>query len=332
MQPYRRSLATGIFYASIGLAAAAEPAFGQPASALSRIQIEAARLASQMMQLWKEERLLRGHGVDRKLDPTGSGLIGLRDSPVTSIRGNLIAKRSSVNPNLSAAIVAMFVQAGLGRDDTVAVCWTSSYPAMNICLSAAMEKMALQPICVASGSSSQYGANFPNMLWIDFERVLHERRLISFRSEAASIGGSGDRGLNLDLEGRKIIVASIERNGLPLLQPHSYRDAVDRRMQILNTASAGRPIKAYINVGGGSASVGRVAGKALYQPGLNLSPSRHALAIDSVMTRFARRGLPVIHLVEIDRLAASYTLPVPPRSFPDVREDQLVALHQEPGS
>jgi hypothetical protein len=91
-------------------------------------------------------------------------------------------------------------------------------------------------------------------------------------------------------------------------------------MQVYEQAAAGAPIAAYINVGGGAASVGRTEGKKLYRPGLNLTPPEGATEVDSVLTRFASEGVPVIHLVEIGELAAEFGLPLGPQVRPEVGE------------
>jgi hypothetical protein len=89
-------------------------------------------------------------------------------------------------------------------------------------------------------------------------------------------------------------------------------------MQVFMAQSRGAPIKAYINVGGGAVSVGRATGKKRYRPGLNLQPPPSALEIDSVMTRFMKRKTPIIHLVDVGRLAAMYGLPEAPTTMPAV--------------
>ena len=80
-----------------------------------------------------------------------------------------------------------------------------------------------------------------------------------------------------------------------------------------------------MNVGGGAVSVGRTTGKRLYEPGINRRPEPRALRVDSVMSRFARRGVPVIHMVRIDTLAEEYGLPKSPRDMPNVGDGHIFA-------
>ncbi|HMO85641.1 MAG TPA: poly-gamma-glutamate system protein, partial [Lacipirellulaceae bacterium] len=150
-------------------------------------------------------------------------------------------------------------------------------------------------------------------------------------SIACSIGGYQDRGLGLTEEGLSLVLASIERNGLRPFRADrpvvaSSEDAfadmeedfvanVNERMELYEQAAEGKPIKAYINVGGGTISVGRNIGKQMFRPGLNKRPPRHVRDIDGVMPRFIKMGMPVIHLVHVNLLADRYTMPLEPQNL-----------------
>ena len=120
------------------------------------------------------------------------------------------------------------------------------------------------------------------------------------RSVAASIGGIEDRGLGMSQEGRDIITRAIERSGVPLLSPTDYADSVEQRMRLFAEAAGDKSIAAYVNVGGGTTSVGTRVGKHVFKPGLNIRPPLGGPAIDSVMSRFAEEGVPVIHLINVN--------------------------------
>lgn len=85
----------------------------------------------------------------------------------------------------------------------------------------------------------------------------------------------------------------------------------------------GAPSRHISILGGATVSVGTVAGKRLYKPGLNRKASQAALGIDSVMSRFAREGVPVIHMVYIDKLAEKYGLPKSPKNMPYLGEGPI---------
>ncbi|MCA9072790.1 MAG: poly-gamma-glutamate system protein, partial [Planctomycetaceae bacterium] len=241
---------------------------------------------------------------------------------VTTIAGHLPSKQTSTNPNFAAVVLDMLKRAGVGKGDLVAVGCSGSFPALNTSVYAALETLGAKPVIIASAGASQFGANFPEYLWIDMERELHEAELISFRAKACSIGGYEDLGLGMSPEAKeKITQAITERNQLTMLKPQTdsetigqqrFQEAIDQRMNVYEAEAAGKSYKAYINVGGGTISVGRSVGKKLFDPGLNLRVRQAALQVDSVMSRFMRDGVPVINLVQVDELAVNYELPLAP--------------------
>ena len=271
---------------------------------------EASQLAARCMEAIKDERLRLGVYIDPEIDPAGTGLIGAAMTSATSVSGFLPAKQTSVNPNFAAVIVEMLKDAGVEEGDTVAVGYSGSFPALNVCVAAAIETLHLKPIAISSAAASQWGANLPDLLWLDMERVLLDHKLISFRSVAASMGGVEDRGLGMVEETRATLEKGIQRARLPLLAGDSFKDSVDKRMKLFTQKASGERIAAYINVGGGTTSVGKSLGKRLMRSGLNKTLPRRARSIDSVMTRFLAQRVPVIHLVRIKDIATRYGLPV----------------------
>lgn len=278
---------------------------------LSRHKAAAAELSHVAMNAVREERLARGLSIDPEADPTGSGLIGVASSDVTSVAGHLPAKQTSINPNFAAAIVEMLHHAGVKKGDVVAVGMSGSFPAMNLHLCAAMETLGVKPVIIASAAGSQWGANHPDFLWLDMEQALHERGLISFRSVAASLGGLDDGAAGMTREGIELLKQGIARAGVPLLEVNGYYDSLEKRLALYQEAAGDQPIAAYVNVGGGTVSVGTNATKHMFKPGLNTrAPVK--LPVESIMGHYLKNGVPVIHLSNIETLAMRYQLPVAP--------------------
>ena len=90
---------------------------------------------------------------------------------MTSLPGHLGSKQTSINPNFAAVVVGMLKDAGVQEGDCVAVGCTGSFPAMNVAVYSALETLRARPIVICSAGSSQYGANTPDLLWIDMERL-----------------------------------------------------------------------------------------------------------------------------------------------------------------
>ena len=66
-----------------------------------------------------------------------------------------------------------------------------------------------------------------------------------------------DQAIGFTQEGLDMLEACAQRNGFTQILDPS--DGLDQRMAIYQQAAAGSPVKAYINVGGGIASVGSIA-------------------------------------------------------------------------
>ncbi len=318
----------------------------------------AANLAQEAFTIVKAARQKLGPPISRIDDPTDSGLIGVPMSPVTSVRGEVSAKQTSANPNFAAMIVEMLKDIDVREGDVVAVGMSGSFPALNICTYAACETLKVQPLVISSASASQWGANVPALLWPDMERLLRRKiaivdenndpvlddagkptfrpALFSFKSIACSLGGIQDRAVGLHPEGLALVKNAIQKNGLVPFRTDAppisdegdvfanmrtdFIANIEERMQLYDDHRKGKPIKAYINVGGGTVSVGKSVGKLMFRPGVNTRPPRHVREIDGVMPRFINQGVPVLHLVHINALADRYSLPLEPVSRPSVGE------------
>jgi poly-gamma-glutamate system protein len=278
---------------------------------------EAVRQAAAMMHELKQERLRRGLPIEPAFDPARTGLVGQAMSLVTSRPSDLRSKQTSINPNFAAAIVDMLTTAGVRPGDTVAVSWSGSFPALNVSLCAAIDTLGLQPLILASATSSQYGANLPDFMWLDMERHLRDQALTRCRSAAVTFGAGADRGLGLSEEALAHIEQVAVRNDVPLLRSSQRSQAVQQRLDWYRRAANGTPIKAYLNVGGGVASTGGEQGQHLFQAGLNRRVSSTATQVDCVMARFAASGTPVIHLNQAKQLATQLEFPIAPQTFPE---------------
>ncbi len=283
-------------------------------------KMTAARLALEAMEVLKKERSRRGLIVDPEADPSGSGLIGLRMTEVTSDAGDLEAKQTAVNPNFAAVVVALLKELRLKPGDPIAVGLTGSFPALNIGVYAAIQTLRLNPVIISSLASSQWGANEPDFLWPDMEHVLYENHVFSFRSVAASMGGKGDQAKEMPEAGRALLKAAIEKNGLTFIQWDRIHENVDHRMMIYHKAGAPR---AFINVGGGVISVGKRAYKKRLKPGLILEGPIAAEKANSVLYRFLEEHVPVIHLENVKDVARQYGLTIHPQKMPPIGEGKI---------
>ena len=230
------------------------------------LKIRASDRDQQAQEAIKRKITEMGIPIDYENDPNGTGLIGEQYTLITTDRGELRSKLLSTNPNFAAVIVAMFKECRLKRGDLIAVGLTGSFPAVNVAMYAACEEMGITPVVITSVGASNWGANHPDFTWLDMESTLFKDGIISTRSVAASLGGGTDNGRGLSVQGRELLLDAVKRNHVELIfsgnlenileSSGSLRSNIERRMEIYDKYSKGRKYEAYVNIGGGLASLG----------------------------------------------------------------------------
>lgn len=266
------------------------------------------------MQVLKAERWRLGIPIDPAIDPAGTGLIGEAYNDLTTTIGSLASKRTSANPEFAAVIVDMLGEAGARSGDFVAVSFSGSFPALNLAVLSAVRAMELKPVIISSVGASMYGANLPGLTWLDMERILREQGLLPYRSIAASLGGIADTKGGLDGTGIESGLLAIRRNGVPLLEEGTepLQTDIRRRLELYNREISGRKPAAFINVGGPSTSLGNVPGADRMPVGLwRKIPAVHE-PDRGMLFLMGERGVPVIHLLKIGRIAARYGIAFDP--------------------
>jgi poly-gamma-glutamate system protein len=110
-------------------------------------------------------------------------------------------------------------------------------------------------------------------------------------------------------EGRQYAEEAIRRNGLRGLQAATLSEAVRLHLTVYREAAGERPIKAFVNVGGSSVNVGRCDSSRI-PPGLVWRLPGCEARLQGLVHDFARLGVPVIHLLQVKRLARRYGISV----------------------
>ncbi len=280
-------------------------------------KIESARLTKIFFEKIKQERLKKGIMIDPVNDPNQTGLIGLEHSPITSEPGDLNAKLTTTNPNISAAIVELLKKCHLKEGDIVAVSLSGSFPALNLATLSAIQILNLEPIIITSASASMWGANIPELTWLDMENILFQTRLLKFRSVAASLGGIDDIGRGLSPEGRKMLATAIKRNNIQELSSKDLEEAIEKRFKLYQEIAGVKKISCFINIGGGATAL---AGYEL--PTGVLDPLTYSLH-QGLTGRFLRNSVRVININNINHLARRYELPIAPIPVPEIGTGKL---------
>lgn len=282
-------------------------------------KIAAAELMQSAMSTLKESRMgSDAVFVDNENDPNETALIGPQYSLITTDEGDLDAKLTTLNPNFAALFVDLFLEAGCKPGDNVAVAVTGSMPGANLALYSAMSILELNPYIITSVGASQWGATDPYFTWLDMESVLIETGVFNFKSAAASIGGKGDTGKGVSLRGRELLWESIYRNDIALIQEANLLNSMDARLDYFSRNGELSDFKAYVNIGGGAASVGPSINARLIPTGVVQAEELRELSGRSVLSEFASAGVSIVHLQDIQDIVIANELAFAPVPLPEI--------------
>jgi len=286
-------------------------------------KMQASLLMQKCMKHLKDDEFANEIAIDNINDPNETGLVGQQFTEITSGRGSLPMKLSTTNPNFAAVVVQLFKDAGLEKGDEVAMCFTGSFPAVNIAVCSAIEVLQLKPLLITSVTSSSWGANDPEFTWLDMQHSLYDEQLIHFLPLACSIGGNEDLGKTLSNESRALAEIAIERNGIPYLNQNSLEGNIDKRMEIFNKNSKDE-IKLFVNVGGGIASFGSNKNAATIHTGLSSEMKIKDIPDNKgVVYHMAQNDIPILNFLNQRILLTKYGLPIDPIPLPEVGEGIL---------
>ena len=204
-----------------------------------------------------------------KLDLYNSGLIGLQNSPITTIQDNdslmFKSKLLTTHPNFAAVVVEYFYDAEISSGDTIAVSMTGSFPGANLALLSVCETMNITPMIMSSAGSSAWGANRVDLSWPIIESYLFENNFLKNRSIVYSMGGDNDNGDNLSDKGIEILESSIPNN-VNFINEFSLIDNISKKINFFDSKSSNYSM--YVNIGGGASSLGNGLDKDSLQVGL----------------------------------------------------------------
>jgi poly-gamma-glutamate system protein len=284
-------------------------------------KLDAAKLMDRALRLYQDTRIERGvyndstsTYMDRRLEV----IIGQQFSVITTDMGIFESKLTSANPNLAAVVVDLLKQAKIEKGDMVAIGFAGDYPGANTAVLCACEVIGAIPVTITSVGTSWWGANDPEFTWLDMEKLLNSKGLVHSRPVAASVGGKEDIGLSLSNVGIDLMQSAVQRNGLHLINEKSLSASINARYREFQTASSGRQYKAYINVGGGLASLGNEANGKLIPTGYNAHLPLQNYPAKGVIHMFDANNVASINLYDIEKLSKQYGLGGPQDPLPEV--------------
>jgi poly-gamma-glutamate system protein len=298
-----------------GLALAASSLAPRAASVPQEVA-EAADAAEQTMgaaeRIVREAKTAAGVEDDPGAPRDPSGLVGAEWTPLVTTLGSAEAKRIATDPAWARVLTVRLHQAGIRRGDVIAAGFSGSFPGLNLAVIATAQAIGAELAAVSSVTASTWGANQPGFTWPEIEARLVRAGAVRRATIGVALGGAGDRGEDLEPEGRaeaeRILDAAATALGVPAIRPRSFYDAVETRLALYDRARAGRRIALYVNVGGNEASLGRSAVILRFRSGFLPAVPFDFSRERGVVARMAERGVPVLSLLNIRELAGRWEI------------------------
>jgi poly-gamma-glutamate system protein len=265
--------------------------------------------------LWLEKEM-RGLSPSAQADPNRTGMIGQEYTPITTTLGELPAKRTATNPDFAAALVRQIASLGLARGTPVAIVVSGSFVGGDVAAIIATETLGLRPIVIASLSASMWGANEPELNLIDILAALRERNIIRTHAIAAVLGGGGAVGGNMDPDGVAALRRSAARDGVPIIEARPVAALIEALLARINTAAENARPGLVINVGGALIGLGSCRESHELPPGLTRKAPLCTDGTPGLAMRLAAADGPILHIINIRRLALEWGLPFDPTPLP----------------
>jgi len=292
--------------------------------------VRAAEIMAAAERTLLECRERKGLPSDAAADPNRTGLVGVETSPISTTLGNLEAKRTTTNPNCAGLVVRLLNEARVKEGEAIAVGGSSSFPGLLLAVLSAAKAMDLDALVICSLGASQWGANDPRFSWLDMHGCIAGADGAGGRVVALSVGGEGDTGRDMSEEGRRFLLGEVRKSGLPLIEEPDLERNVELRSRLYMENARGKRIAAFVNIGGSWANIGTDASVLGLKPGSTRVRDIPPPGRRGMIQEMARRGVPVIHLLNIKGLAARYGLPWDPSPLPRPGEGEV--YRRSPGS
>jgi poly-gamma-glutamate system protein len=201
---------------------------------------------------------------------------------------------------------------------------SGSYVGADIAVLAALEELRLRPILIISAGTSQWGANNPEFNIIDMLKLLRGRGVIATRGIAVVLGGTDGAGGGQDEASQAALHASAAADGIAVIDTQPLSAEVDELVATARRALGGGDPAALINVGAGIVGPGTCDESFAFPPGVSLTPVPCTAGTAGILMKMAKPGMPVIHILNMMRLAAELDLPFDPMPLPTPGENRAL--------
>jgi poly-gamma-glutamate system protein len=257
------------------------------------------------------------------IDPNRTGLIGPDWSEITTTIGDLQAKRTVTNPDLAAILVGILAKLQPKEGAAVGLLLSGSFVGANVAAISAVEALGLRPVIISSLGASMYGATDPEFTWLDMEGAAARAGIWRSRSAAVALGGESAIGGGLSGNGRALLIAAARRNGYEPLDATDFTELMGKARAVL-AASASTEVVALLNSGGSVLAMGTCLDSYRLPAGLLVGKLPCNGGVPGLIHDFAGRNVPVVHILNVKRLALDWGLPFDPLPLPSVGKNARV--------
>jgi poly-gamma-glutamate system protein len=269
---------------------------------------ESVRLTKTWFSLIDQLKRERGVKSDAPSNVPYSYMLGDEWSEITTTLGSLEAKETSTNPDFSALAVRLLHEANITRGDKVGVVLSGSFPSLSISVLAALQTMGIEAVVMSSVGASTYGANQPEVTWMDMETKLIKSGGMKYKSCLVTIGAGEDAGSGLSDEGLQLIRLAAARNDVQLFIPETLIKSMEKRAGLFQSAK----ISLLINIGGGQTMLGSCPHSTSIPNGLHAKLTTCRDDSRGLIARMNEQGIPFIQLLDIKNLAGQYGIAISP--------------------
>lgn len=249
-------------------------------------------------------------------DRLRTGLIGVEWSPLTTTLGEIGAKRTSCNPMWAIRYLEWFDEIGLSDGDPIVIFSSASFPGLLLSALVAAEARGLDVLLSVSLGSSMWGANRPDLPWPAMAKILRAGGHVRTNASFYTPGGGGEVGRGFAREIMESFGSLARDEGVPLFIADDLKDAVAYK----TAAMMEKNPKLLISVGGSNANMGDSERASDIPCGLIMpSSARMEEMGDGVIAEALRAGIPVLHMLNVKKLALDGGIPWDPGAFVRVR-------------
>lgn len=251
--------------------------------------------------LWAEMEA-RGE-ADPLNDPDRTGFIGLEWSETTTTLGSLDSKRNSCDPLWGVRCLRWFDTLGLKAGDRIVVASSASFPGMLYSVLCAAEFRNLAIDLTVSLGASAWGANRPGAPWPVLSRILRGRGFLRTVPLFYTLGGEGENGGGMFPPGIGALERAAAEERVELFRSDDLSRIISRKMALIAPEDA-PPARLVVSIGGNESGLG-LKDEVLGLPNGLLLEDKAGEAGDGIIALSLRRGIPVLHLLNLQSLAGN---------------------------